>query len=625
RAVSAVVTPIVQAATTVYHAAQTVYHAAVSAGTWLVNQAKAAVSAIGRGIVTVVRNAGAALRSAGQALRSGYNRYIAPTVNSVRNYAAQKAAQIRAAAIAVKDHAKATIAKAVAHVPLKQLGAAVKAGLKSTLSKITISVNAALPSITASFSNVVQDYAAAAKSLYAGAVAAGSAVVSGVQAAGDWVVDHKAEIIGGIAGAVVGVGCGALIGVTGVGAVACAAAGGAVGSLVTDLVEGGKGWKEMAADAVLGGTIGAVMGPLSSIGGSAVSGAVRGLISGGAREALSMGGAAAASSLRSFGSRQVGGVVGKALANRSAGSAAREAVESTGAGVRSSVRVDAGDTCNSFAVGTAVLMADGTSKAIEQVKVGDMVLATDPTTGKSEPRKVTALVVGVGTKRMVDLTVDVDGARGDRTATLSATDGHPFWAPDLQRWVTAGELRAGSLLQTGTGTYVQVTATRSWTATTKEVRNLTVDVAHTYYVVAGGTRILVHNCASADLLGYAETLRPNAGKKGIMFAAKYTSPSGRSYFGYNGHDVMPKPGGVMETAVEQLGKPGHQYCAETMCLMLAEKAEGDAAFGGVMEVIKVRGLQSPPGGAHGTPASPCSESCRPRLADLEIDHIMGQR
>lgn len=40
--------------------------------------------------------------------------------------------------------------------------------------------------------------------------------------------------------------------------------------------------------------------------------------------------------------------------------------------------------CNSFTPDTRVLMADGTSKAIKDVKIGDKVLATDPETGRSE-------------------------------------------------------------------------------------------------------------------------------------------------------------------------------------------------------------------------------------------------
>lgn len=40
------------------------------------------------------------------------------------------------------------------------------------------------------------------------------------------------------------------------------------------------------------------------------------------------------------------------------------------------------------------MMADGNHKAIEQVRVGDKVTATDPVTGETGPRTVTALITG---------------------------------------------------------------------------------------------------------------------------------------------------------------------------------------------------------------------------------------
>jgi lipoprotein-anchoring transpeptidase ErfK/SrfK len=46
--------------------------------------------------------------------------------------------------------------------------------------------------------------------------------------------------------------------------------------------------------------------------------------------------------------------------------------------------------CNSFVPGTEVLMADGTTKPIEDVKTGDKVLATDPKTGRTKVETVTA-------------------------------------------------------------------------------------------------------------------------------------------------------------------------------------------------------------------------------------------
>lgn len=45
---------------------------------------------------------------------------------------------------------------------------------------------------------------------------------------------------------------------------------------------------------------------------------------------------------------------------------------------------------NSFTPGTKVLMADGSSKPIEDVKLGDKIFATDPETGETRVETVTA-------------------------------------------------------------------------------------------------------------------------------------------------------------------------------------------------------------------------------------------
>jgi hypothetical protein len=121
------------------------------------------------------------------------------------------------------------------------------------------------------------------------------------------------------------------------------------------------------------------------------------------------------------------------------------------------------------------------------------VLATDPGTGRTEARAVTALIRGDGAKDLVEITVDVDGDRGNDTGTITATDGHPFWLPDVHRWVEAKDLEAGGLLRTAAGTYVQITAVRTWTEH-RRVHNLTVADLHTYYVGEADAPVLVHNC-----------------------------------------------------------------------------------------------------------------------------------
>jgi RHS repeat-associated protein len=158
----------------------------------------------------------------------------------------------------------------------------------------------------------------------------------------------------------------------------------------------------------------------------------------------------------------------------------------------------AGGSCesNSFLPGTHVLMADGTTKPIEDVRNGDKVTATDPETGETAVETVTAEIQGTGVKHLVKVAIAT--GKGDRTAEVTATEGHPFWVPELGRWTDATDLRAGEWLRTSAGTYVQVTAVERWTTLRAVVHNLTVSDLHTYYVVAGATPVLVHNCGGGD-------------------------------------------------------------------------------------------------------------------------------
>ncbi|WP_344951709.1 polymorphic toxin-type HINT domain-containing protein, partial [Sphaerisporangium flaviroseum] len=149
-------------------------------------------------------------------------------------------------------------------------------------------------------------------------------------------------------------------------------------------------------------------------------------------------------------------------------------------------------TGNSFIAGTLVLMADGTSKSIEDVQVGDLVQATDPESGQSGPRLVLDLITGDGDKSLIEITVNIDGSWGNATDIVIATDGHSFWVPGLRKWLTAAELRVGMLLHADAGATVKIAAVRKWTSF-QRVHNLTVAGLHTYYVQAGVTPVLVHN------------------------------------------------------------------------------------------------------------------------------------
>ncbi len=160
---------------------------------------------------------------------------------------------------------------------------------------------------------------------------------------------------------------------------------------------------------------------------------------------------------------------------------------------------------NSFTADTEVLMADGSRKRIADVQPGDKVLAAPESSPDATPTAATVetVITGMGEKQLVDISVD----GGD---PITATDGHPFWLPYQQRWVDADQLVPGDWLRTSAGTYVQVTAIahrKAWGT----VYNLTVADQHTYYVVAGGSPVLVHNCKLHTANG--PRVRPGPGPK----------------------------------------------------------------------------------------------------------------
>ncbi|MEU6229335.1 polymorphic toxin-type HINT domain-containing protein [Streptomyces sp. NPDC047042] len=147
---------------------------------------------------------------------------------------------------------------------------------------------------------------------------------------------------------------------------------------------------------------------------------------------------------------------------------------------------------SSFVPGTRVLLGDGRTKAIEDVRAGDRVLATDPETGRTLVEPVTATITSRGDKQLVRVTVPENGSGS--TAAVTATDKHQFWADGTtDDWRDAAELRPGTRLRTPTGTEVPVTGVKSWAVKDQRVHNLTVAELHTYYVLAGATPVLVHN------------------------------------------------------------------------------------------------------------------------------------
>ncbi|MGW5779834.1 polymorphic toxin-type HINT domain-containing protein [Streptomyces sp. NPDC003863] len=178
--------------------------------------------------------------------------------------------------------------------------------------------------------------------------------------------------------------------------------------------------------------------------------------------------------------------------------------------------------CNSFVPGTKVLMADGSVKPIEEVEVGDKVLAGDPKDGSSHAETVTAEIKGEGRKQLVK----INAYAGDRPVQITATAGHPFWLPETREWVEAGELKSGQWLRINAGGHVKVVEVKRWVSLNAKVYNLSVSNLHTYYVLAGEIPVLVHN-SSCPTFGMAKA--PDF--RGIYII---TMKDGRAYVGSAG-------------------------------------------------------------------------------------------
>jgi RHS repeat-associated protein len=253
-------------------------------------------------------------------------------------------------------------------------------------------------------------------------------------------------------------------------------------------------WK-FAAEVAVGVAVAVAVGAVCSTGVGCVilAGAVAGAAAAGTGYGVDV-----AQGDREFSARDlatemvIGGAVGAATGGLGAGASrlGRSAVNSVW-------QRGAGQACryNSFVPGTAVAMADGTHLPIEDVELGDRVLASDPETGQTGAEEVVATIIGEGRKVLVDIRVEAEPELpGDGAALVTATAGHPFWVPELDRWLPASDLHPGHGLQAAGGGTLRVTAVR-YRSQPATVHNLTVANVHTYYVQTGDGDVLTHNCA----------------------------------------------------------------------------------------------------------------------------------
>jgi Pretoxin HINT domain len=140
----------------------------------------------------------------------------------------------------------------------------------------------------------------------------------------------------------------------------------------------------------------------------------------------------------------------------------------------------------SFSSETRVLLADGTTKPISEVTVGDRVAAQDPESGQVTGREVTH--VWVHDDDLVRL--EIAGA------IVRTTEDHPFWNDTDAQWQRADQLDFGDMVLASDGRRIKVGLLLG-SAGRGTAYNLTVEGIHTYHVLFGEAAVLVHNACKA--------------------------------------------------------------------------------------------------------------------------------
>jgi hypothetical protein len=134
---------------------------------------------------------------------------------------------------------------------------------------------------------------------------------------------------------------------------------------------------------------------------------------------------------------------------------------------------------NSFSAGTLVHTSRGVIP-IEQVEIGDKVLAFDEETQELSYEEVSHLIQNETSYNFVIIQLD----SGE---VIEATPEHPFYVSS--DWKQANELAIGDELLSSKGNASVTNITRD--VRSEKVYNLTVDRLHTYFISSDG--VLVHN------------------------------------------------------------------------------------------------------------------------------------
>ncbi|MGW4698670.1 polymorphic toxin type 27 domain-containing protein, partial [Kitasatospora cineracea] len=245
---------------------------------------------------------------------------------------------------------------------------------------------------------------------------------------------------------------------------------------------------------------------------------------------------------------------------------------------------------NSFPAGTAVLMGDGTVRPIEQIHVGDSVTATDQATGTTGPQRVEATIYTPDDRDFTKLTVQ--GPDGS-SAPITSTAHHLYWSESSHIWRAAADLTASDTLRTPDNQIVRIVSKRNW-AGLQAAYNLTVENAHTYYVLAGAIPLLVHNDKVPELC--------NIGSHLVLGVAPYSDEIAARFGGKTFNNVPGGPDygkefpGAGGWRIWQIGVDSYLNAASMKISVSLDGVEGAQSADQALEMLIERGRPLTAGG-----------------------------
>ncbi len=195
--------------------------------------------------------------------------------------------------------------------------------------------------------------------------------------------------------------------------------------------------------------------------------------------------------------------------------------------------------CQCFEAGTEVWTENGV-RNIEDLEVGDRVLARDDATGETTYRPIVELIRNQD-RPIWEVTVELDDGS---TEVIATTDEHP-WRTTDGRWVETDDLSLGFELVTAEGLPVEVVSVIA-TDRLSDTYNFEVEGFHTYFVGEAG--VWVHNVCRSWAQRSA-FLRQLADHRNTPSWMKQWLSQGRSPPGYVVHHNRPlSVGGADEPA-----------------------------------------------------------------------------